>query len=71
MWEEKGEEVEGDTWWWNEEVKEAISRKKDAHKAMCHNNTEMNKRKLKALNNKAKNFKRNVHICNKSNESDG
>ena len=24
----------GDTWWWNEEVKGAVSGKKDAHKAM-------------------------------------
>ena len=29
----------GDTWWWKEDVKEAVSRKKDAHKAMCHNST--------------------------------
>ena len=28
---------EGDTWWWNEEVKEADSRKKEAHKTMCQN----------------------------------
>ena len=27
------------TWWWIEDV-EAISRKKDAHKAMCGNSTE-------------------------------
>ena len=26
--------------WWNEEVKEAVSRKKEAHKAMCQNSTE-------------------------------
>ena len=27
-----------DTWWWNEEVREALSRKKDTHKALCQNN---------------------------------
>ena len=32
-------------WWWNDEVKEAISRKKDTHKAMCQNDTEENKRR--------------------------
>ena len=31
----------GDTWWWNEEVMEAVSRKKEAHKAMCQNSTEV------------------------------
>ena len=30
----------GDTWWWNEEVKEAVLRKKEAHKAMCQMSTE-------------------------------
>ena len=34
----------GDTWWWKEEVKEAVSRKKEAHKAMCRKSTEENKR---------------------------
>ena len=29
----------GDTWWWNEEVKEAVSRTKEAHKTMCRNST--------------------------------
>ena len=36
----RGRRSKGDTWWWNEEVKEAVSRKKDAHKAMCQNSTE-------------------------------
>ena len=30
----------GDTWWLNEEVKEAVSRKKETHKAMCQNSIE-------------------------------
>ena len=43
----------GDTQWWNEEVKEAVSRKKDAHKSMCQNSIEENKR-YKNMTNKAK-----------------
>ena len=35
----------GYIWWLNEEVKEAVSRKKDSHKAMCKNSTEENKRR--------------------------
>ena len=34
-----------DTWWWNENVKEPIARKKDAHKEMCKSGTEANKAK--------------------------
>ena len=44
----------GDTWWRNEEVKEAVSRKKDAHKAMCQNNIEENENRHKSMKNKAK-----------------
>ena len=40
------------TWWWNEEVKEAVYRKKEAHKAMCQNSTEENKRRYKGMKNK-------------------
>ena len=32
----------GDTWWWNKEVKEEVSRKKDAQRVMCRNSTEEN-----------------------------
>ena len=35
-------------------MKEADSRKKDAHKAMCQNSTEKNKRKYKSMKNKAR-----------------
>ena len=45
----------GETWWWNEEVKEAVSMKKEAHKSMCRNSTEENKSKYKIMKNKAKN----------------
>ena len=47
-----GRRNKGDTWWWNEEVKEAVSRKKDAHKATCQNSTEKNKRRYKSMKNK-------------------
>lgn len=30
----KGRRHQGDTWWWNEDVKKAIARKKDAQKEM-------------------------------------
>ena len=43
-----------DTWWWNEEVKEAVSRKKEAHKAMCQNSTEENKGRYESMKNKGK-----------------
>ena len=32
----------GDMLWWNEKVKETISRKKDAHRAICSNSAEEN-----------------------------
>ena len=44
----------GDTWWWNEEVKEAISRKKDAHMVMCRNSSEWNKNRYKSMKKKTK-----------------
>ena len=34
-------------------MKKAASRKKDAHKTMCHNSTEENKRRHKSMKNKA------------------
>ena len=49
MWEEDGRRSKGDTWWWNEEVKEAVSIKKEAHKAKCQNSTEENKRRYKSM----------------------
>ena len=35
-------------------MKEAASRKKDAHKAMHHNSTDKNKRRYKSMQNKVK-----------------
>ena len=48
-----GRRNKGDTWGWNEEVKESVSRKKDAHKAICQNNIEENKRRYKSMRGKA------------------
>ena len=42
----KGKKNHGDTWWWNEGVKEAIQQKKVAYK-MCKNRSEENKVKYK------------------------
>ena len=44
----------GNTWWWNAEVKEAITRKKEAYRALCKNRSENNLATYKALKNKAK-----------------
>ena len=35
---------------WEEEGKEAVSRKKEAHKAMCQNSTEENRRRYMNMN---------------------
>ena len=50
----KGRRYQGDTWWWNEDVKEAIARKKDAHKEMSKSGTEANKARYKNMKNRAK-----------------
>ena len=42
----------GDMWWWNEEVMEAISRNKDAHKAICGYQTAENMKKYKSTKKK-------------------
>ena len=52
-WKKRGRRNKGDTWWWNEEVKEAVSKKKDTHKAICQNRTGENKWRNKSMKNKA------------------
>ena len=54
MWEEEGGRSRGDTWCWNEEVKDAVSKKKDAHNIMNWNGTEENKIRYMRMKNKAK-----------------
>ena len=50
----KGRRDQGDTWWWNKDVKEAIVRKKHAHKEMCKSRTKANKARCKNTKNRAK-----------------
>ena len=47
----KGRRDQGDTWWWNKDVKEAIARKKDAHKEMCKSGSEANKARYLNMKN--------------------
>ena len=49
-----GRRCKGDSWWWNGEMKEIVSRKKEAHMAMCQNSTEENKRWYEGINYKAR-----------------
>ena len=53
-WKKRGRRSKGDTWCWNEEVKEAVSRKIEAHKAMRQNSTYEKKLRHKSTKNKAK-----------------
>ena len=53
MWKRKGRS-KGVIFCWYEEVKEAISRKKDAHKAMFWNSAEGNKQRYESMKNRAK-----------------
>ena len=50
----KGRRDRGDTWWWNEEVKEVIGKKKEAYKIWCKDRSEGNKARYKSMKNRAK-----------------
>ena len=52
-WKKRGRRSKGEAWWWNDEVKEAISRKKYAYKAMCRNSTEGNRNRYEDMMKKA------------------
>ena len=54
MLEEEGRRSNGGTLWWNEEVKEAVPKKKDSHKAMCIYSTKENRRRYESMINKEK-----------------
>ena len=47
-----GGETKVTHWWWNEEVKEAVSRREDSHMAMCRSVTEQNSNRYQSMNNK-------------------
>ena len=53
VWGKKRWRSKGDTRWWCEEVKKAVSRKEDAHNLMFQNSTEENKRRCKSTKNEA------------------
>ena len=44
----------GDTWWWNEDVKTAISKKKNAYRAMCKSRSGKDVANYIAMRNRAK-----------------
>ena len=48
----RGRRSKGDTRWWNEEVKKAVSRKKEAPNAMYQNSTDENKMRYEGMKNK-------------------
>ena len=50
-----GRRSKGDTWWWNEEVKEAVLRRKEAHKVMCQDSIVENKGRYEGMKKKASN----------------
>ena len=45
----RGRKCEGNGWWWNKEVKDPISKKKDVDKMMCWNSTEENIKMYKSM----------------------
>ena len=53
-WMKRGRRSEEDTWWCNDEVKEAISRETDVHRTMCRNSTEKSMKWYKSMKNELK-----------------
>ena len=47
----KSRRDQGDMWWWNEEVKDTITRKKAAFKELCRFPSEQNKTQYKRIRN--------------------
>ena len=50
----KGRRDQGNTWWWNEQVKEVIHRKKKAFKTWCKNRSAENKSNYRKARNRTK-----------------
>ena len=50
----KSRRYQGDMWWWNEEVKDTITRKKAAFKELCRFPSEQNKTQYKRIRNQTR-----------------
>ena len=50
----KSRRDQGDIWWWNEEVKDTIARKKAAFKKLCRFPSEENKNQYKHIRNQTR-----------------
>ena len=50
----KSRRDQGDTWWWNKEVKDTITRKKAAFKELCSIPSEQNKTQYKRIRNQTR-----------------
>ena len=50
----KSRRDQGDMWWWNEEVKDTIARKKAAFKELCRFPSEENKNQYKRIRNQTR-----------------
>ena len=50
----KGRRDQGNTWWWNKQVKEAIDRKKKAFKTWCKNRSAENKSNYRKARNRTR-----------------
>jgi len=44
MWKDKIVKNGGNTWWWNKELKDAITSKKDTYKTLCKNRSADNRK---------------------------
>ena len=50
----KSRKDRGDMWWWNEEVKDTIARKKASFRELCRFPSEENKTKYKRIRNQTR-----------------
>ena len=50
----KSRRDQGDMWWWNEEVKDTITRKKAAFKELCRFPSKQNKTQYKRIRNQTR-----------------
>ena len=50
----KSRRDQGDMWWWNEEVKDTVTRKKAAFKELCRLPSDENKTQYKCIRNQTR-----------------